>query len=171
VHVDGCGHIARVESPAAISALARDHLGTDFATLFAAWFVPVPTAPITIGTTWPAEIAVADSGAAGARSIRVTDRLAEVERGRARIERTLRLEAPPARAGVRFEDGRGTGRIVFDVAAGRVESAEYELATRAVRTDADGKGAVAGTSTLHVRAVAEGRAAPPTAEPDPRPNR
>jgi len=172
VRVDGAGHIAGVESPPALRALARERLGADFDTLFAAWFVPLPRGPVAPGAEWPAEIALADPTAAGAHAIKATDRLADVALGHAHIDRTLQLEPPPARPGVRFEPGKGTGRIVFDVAAGRVESAELELSARAVRTDGAAKAPAAGTSTLRVRATAAGRAEHPAAhEPDPRPNR
>ncbi len=166
VHVDGRGHIESVLVPPALSAIARERLGAEFDSLFAAYFVSFPATSMAIGDGWDSELSLVAPVLAGANTVQVANRLLGVADGRATIGRTLHLPPPPARADVKFAVQKAAGTAVFDLQSGRVITAELELIAHAVRTEPAGHDqASSGTSTLRIRAATEKEAAPRPAKP------
>lgn len=159
VAVDDRGTIASVTVPPTLAAVAKERLGTDFESLFAAYFLPLPTSALAIGDGWDAALHLVTQTAHGAPTVRVDNRLLSVADGRATIGRTLHLQAPPQRPGVTFHVQKAAGTAVLDLVTGRVVTAELELIARAVRAGdapaAQGGQASRGTSTLRIRAATE----------------
>lgn len=147
------GTLGEVTVPEPLAAIAKDHLGTDFRSLFAAYFVPLPTMPVAIGDTFDRESMVFGVQTGGTQTL-VHHKLLGVTEGRAELECTFDAEKPTPRPGVRFEVREARGRIAFDLARGRVLRAEAELLARATRTG--GCGTVSATSSLLVSAQLEG---------------
>lgn len=153
VRVDPAGHIYGIEVPDGLRAGAQKVAGADFESLFELYYLPMPSEPVAVGGTWDSEVRLVDAMVATGTSARVTNRLAAVESGRARIERAFILP-PPRRAGIEFEVEKSAGHAVLDVASGRMVESSMELVARASRAVGEGQ-RITGTSRLLITMRAE----------------
>ncbi len=147
--VEPTGKMRSAEIPSPLAKLADEHLGSDFRSLFATYFLPLPDAPRAAGDEWEATTRMFGERIGGIETptrLRCTANAA----GRAEIELQFEAPNPPQRPGVRFELRRADGKAVLDTAKGRVVSAEATLLARATRL-AGGANPTA-TSQLQVRA-------------------
>lgn len=149
VRVQPDGTLAEVIAPELLEAVAKDHLGTDFRSLFAAYFVALPTEPVEKGATWETGTPLFGQHP-GQGSCTAKHKFVAVTDGIARIDVAFTAPKPPDRPGVRFELRESTGEVRFDVANGRVRSSTATLLARATRTAGDGDASA--TSRLEVRA-------------------
>lgn len=148
VRVQPDGTMAEVVAPELLEAVAKDHLGTDFRSLFAAYFVALPPQPVEPGAIWEAGSPLFGQHP-GQGPCTAKHKLVAVNEGVARIDVVFAAPKPPDRPGVRFELRESTGEIRFDVATGRVRSSTATLLARATRTSGDGD--TSATSRLEVR--------------------
>lgn len=160
VRVQTDGTIATVAAPELLEAVAKNQLGTDFRSLFAAYFASLPTAPVAPGATWE-NTTLLFGEHPGQGPCQAKHKFVAVTEGLARIEVSFTAPKPADRPGVRFELRESAGEVQFDVAKGRVQSATATLLARATRTAGDGD--TSATSRLEVRATeVEVRPEPPT---------
>ncbi len=143
------GKIRSAEVPENLAKLATEHLGSDFRNLFAAYFVPLPDAPKSKGDEWQTTTRMFGERIGGVETT-TRMRLDAIADGRAEIGMQFEPATPPQRPGVQFEMRRADGKLVVDVAHGRVLTAEATLLARATRIS--GNASPTGTSELKVRA-------------------
>ena len=138
-----------MEAPEHLAKLSAEHLGSDFRNLFAAYFVPLPDAPKSKGDEWQTTTRMFGERIGGVETT-ARMRLDALADGRAEIGMQFEPATPPQRPGVQFEMRRADGRLVVDVAHGRVLTAEATLLARATRIS--GNASPTATSELKVRA-------------------
>ena len=153
------GTLGEVTIPEPLALIAKDQLGADFRSLFAAYFVPLPRTPVTIGSTWDLDTMLFGIQPSGVATT-VRHKLVSVAEGCATIQCAVDAPKPPARPGVRFEVREATGSIAFDLARGRVQRTDLELLARATRTGGDATASA--TSHLVISAQREEPATPST---------
>lgn len=164
VRVQPDGTLAEVVAPAPLAALAQDQLGTDFRSLFAAYFTPLPPQPVAVGATWEAPtILFGEHPGQGATPAK--HQLQSVEKDVARIEISYDAPKPAPRPGVRFELRESAGEVHFQIATGRLLSATATLLARATKTSGDGDASA--TSRLEMRASAIEMPLPKTGKGQP----
>ena len=103
VRVQPDGTMAEVTAPELLETVAKDHLGTDFRSLFAAYFVALPPQPVEPGATWEAQSLLFGEHA-GQGPCQANHKLATVADGAARIEEHVDLAALCARAGLHLPE-------------------------------------------------------------------
>jgi hypothetical protein len=143
------GRLAAVAAPAPLEAIAKEHLGSDFRSVFAAYFVPLPTAPQRVGSEWTAETRLFGTRV-GDKETPVLGKTIAVTNSQAELSYAFEAPMPPERPGVRFEIRQSDGKATVDLKNGRVLHAEALLLARATRTQ--GKDQETATSQMRVRA-------------------
>jgi len=135
--VDATGRIHGVELPADMPDTSRRIDGSEFETLFALYFIPLPNEPIRIGDSWESHARLVDKGiATGSRAV-VTNKLRSIDNNRAHIVREFHLPTP-RRAGVTFELQQSDGQAVLDLATGRIVEAQMRLIAKASKGIGEG---------------------------------
>lgn len=166
------GDVTSVESPPLIGKAAEDSIGTDFRTLFSAWFFALPSEPVAVGATWTGATRLFGV-MPGGKETEAAYRLLSAERSRAVVAATYSPPPTPAKPGVQFELRKSEGVITIDPETRRIVRNEAMLFARATRTS----GAETATSSIVVRAAlgdslpAEDAAAKTKDSPAPKPQR
>ncbi len=149
VWVDPQGSLREVEVPDALAAAADQSLGSDFRSLFAAYFWPLPQGTLAVGQDFAAESLVfamrPQLRPATLRATRQPD-----EDGLAVLTYLVDLPPPPPRPGIRFDVRQASASVRFDTRKGRVARAEAYVLARATNTH--GKGEESGTTQLVLKA-------------------
>ena len=167
------GRLSSVTAPAPLEAIAQEHLGSDFCSVFAAYFIPLPTAPQRVGTEWTAATRLFGARV-GDKETPVLGKTIAVTNTQAELSYAFEAPMPPARPGVRFEIRQSDGKATVERKNGRVLHAEALLLARATRTQ--GKDQETATSQMRVRAdlvlpidaaATQPRAATPAGEQSP----